>query len=376
MPITRRTFTGGALLSASGLAAARDYIAYVGTYTGPKSKGIYAWRSSGGKLSALGAVAETSSPSFLAIDPSGRHIYAANEVSEFKGEKAGAVSGFSIDRASGRLTHLNTVSSKGPGPCYVSVDSSGKNVLVANYGGGSVAVLPKGSDGKLNDASAFDQHHGSGADQKRQRGPHAHCVKLSPDNKFALVTDLGTDEVMVYRFDPAKGSITANNPPSAKLKPGAGPRHFVFHPKLPRLYTINELNSTITAFDWDAAKGILTDRQSVSTLPEGYSGESTGAEIVIHPNGKFLYGSNRGDDSIAIFAVDSAGALKAAGHVKTQGKVPRNFALDPSGTLLFAANQESDNIVIFRVDTKTGKLTPTGEVLEVASPVCVRFLQV
>lgn len=375
MQISRRMFTTAMLSSAAGFGAAKDYIVYIGTYTGPKSKGIYAWRSTGGKLAPLGAVGETPNPSFLALNTAGTHLFAANEIANYNGEKAGSVTAFTVDKSSGKLTALNTVSSKGGGPCYVSVDKTQKNVLVANYGGGSVAVLPIKADGNLQEASAFDQHTGSGA-TPRQRGPHAHCVKLSPDNKFALVTDLGLDQLIVYRFDADKGSLTANDPPFGKLAGGSGPRHFAFHPRQSRVYVINELASTVTAFDWNGGNGTLSEIQTVSTLPAGFKGDTTTAEIVIHPNGRFLYGSNRGHDSLSVFGIGSDGKLTLIDHTPTKGQVPRNFALDPTGTMLFAANQKSDNVVLFRVDGKTGKLTETGEVLEVASPVCVRFLPV
>jgi 6-phosphogluconolactonase len=298
-----------------------------------------------------------------------------NEISEYQGEKTGGISAFAIDSTSGKLKFLNEVSSSGPGPCHTALDRTGKYVLVANYDGGSIAAYPISSDGRLGTASARIQHSGHGADPKRQSRPHAHWIGTSPDNRFALAVDLGLDKVLIYRFDQSKGTLTPNDPPSGAVDPGAGPRHFAFHPSGKFGYVINELGSSLTAFSYDPSKGSLQKLQSLSTLPEGFKGENDTAEIVIHPNGKFVYGSNRGHDSIAVFAVDPGkGTLKRIDDVPTQGKTPRNFEIDPSGSYLFAANQDSDNIVIFRIDSKTGHLTATGEVLQVASPVCVRFM--
>ncbi len=372
--MTRRTFAAGTLAAATAgaslMAAGRDYLVYLGTYTGPKSKGIYAWRASGGKFTPLGCVAEVTNPSFLTISDNGKFVYAVGEGG------GGTVTAFSLDKASGKLTKLNAVGSKGGGPCFVSTDKTGKYALVANYGTGSVAILPIQADGQLKEASSFVQHTGSSVDPRRQKEPHAHCIKATADNRFVLATDLGTDEVKVYKFDAAKGSITPNTPPSGKLKPGSGPRHFAFHPKMAkRLYVINEMGSTVTVFDWDGAKGSMSEIQSVSTLPEGWTGSSTTAEVVIHPNGKFLYGSNRGHDSLAAFSIDqTSGKLTAIGHTKTGGQVPRNFAIGPDGETLFAAHQKTDDVFIFRLDPATGKLTPTGELWEVGGPVCVKFL--
>lgn len=351
------------------------FFAYVGTYTGPKSRGIYAYRfDADGRLTPLGLVAESVNPSFLAVDPRHRFLYAVNEISDFGGQKSGAVSAFAIDRGTGKLTFLNQVSSRGAGPCHVALDKTGKYVLVANYEGGSVAVFPVLPDGRLGDASAFDQHQGHGVNPQRQQGPHAHSIALSPDNRFALAADLGLDELLVYRFDATRGSLAANRPPFAKLHPGAGPRHFDFSPSGKFVYVISEMGSTVTAFSYDAAGGVLRALQTLSTLPKDFKGENTTAEVQVHPSGKFLYGSNRGHDSIAVFAIHARnGTLTPTEHVLTQGKTPRNFAIDPTGSYLFAANQDSNNIVVFRIDSQTGHLTPTGQVLEVPSPVCVTF---
>lgn len=365
-------------LPSSAAPPVGEFIVYVGAYTQKKSKGIYAWRfdAANGKLTSLGLAAETTNPSFLALRTDRRFLYAVSEISSFEGRKTGAVSAFAVDLETGKLKFLNKVASRGTGPCFVAVDRTGRNVLVANYGSGSIAVLPIKEDGSLAEASASIQHSGSSVNPRRQQGPHAHSINLSPDNRFAIAADLGLDKLLVYRFDSARGSLEPNNPPFATVKPGAGPRHFAFHPEKPYGYVINELASTVTAFSWNSEKGVFKEVQTVSTLPKGFSGESTCAEIQVHPSGKFLYGSNRGHDSIAVFSIGAKGALKPIEHVSTQGKVPRNFAIDPTGRWLFAANQNSGTVVVFRLDPKTGRLTPAGQTLEVASPVCVRFAAV
>lgn len=372
------------LLSAPGFAgansaAAGEYLVYVGTYTGPKSKGIYAYRFDArtGSLTPLGVAAETTNPSFLAIHPNRKFLYAVNEVGDFAGERGGAVSAFAIDAKTGKLTLLNQVASHGADPCYVVVDATGKNVLLANYGSGTVAALRLGQDGRLEKASAVVQHSGSSVDRVRQEGPHAHSINLSADNRFAIAADLGLDQLLVYRFDAERGTLQANDPPFTKINPGAGPRHFAFHPSGRFAYVINEMQSTVTALAYDAARGTLRELQTVSTLPEGFAGQNDDAEVRVHPSGKFLYGSNRGHDSIALFAIDpERGTLRLVENTSTQGKTPRNFNLDPTGAYLFAANQDTDNVVIFRVDPSTGHLTPTGQVLSVPSPVCVKFVPI
>jgi 6-phosphogluconolactonase len=368
-----------ATVLASSLSAA-NYLMYVGTYTGKGSKGIYAFRfdPAAGKFQDLGLAVATQNPSFLAVHPNGRFLYAVNEISHFQRmEHSGAISSFSIDPATAKLRLLNTQGSLGDGPCHLTLDKQGKSLIVANYNNGSIAAYPVAPDGLLNDSASFFQHNGSGAIPHRQDGPHAHCVLLSPDQRFALVADLGLDEVLVYHFDAARASLTANDPPFIKVAPGAGPRHLAFHPNGRFVYLINEVGSTIDTFAYDAQKGALRDLQTISTVPADYKGQNDTAEIEVHPNGKFVYGSNRGRDSIAVFAVDpKAGTLKAVEDVPTQGKTPRNFAIDPTGTYLLAANQQSNNIVVFKIDSATGRLTPTGEVLQAPSPVCLTFVPV
>jgi 6-phosphogluconolactonase len=360
-------------------AAGSDYFVYVGTYTGRGSEGIYLCRldTVAGKLSAPGLAAKAPDPSFLAIHPDGHHLYAVSEIFNFEGKKSGAASAYELDPHTGSLTLLNKVSTVGAGPCHIIVDKSGRDVLVANYGSGSVAVLPVKPDGSLEEASAFIQHTGSSVNPQRQKEPHAHSINVSADNRFAVAADLGLDQVLVYRFDPAKGSLTANEPPFVRVNPGAGPRHFAFHPDGKFAYVINEIQSTITAFSWDATGGVLKEIQTISTLPAGYTGRNDTADVHVHPTGKFVYGSNRGHDSIAVFAVDPAkGTLTPVEHISTQGKVPRNFGIDPTGSILIAANQNTDNLVVFRIDPMTGKLSPTGQSLQVSRPVCVQFVPV
>jgi 6-phosphogluconolactonase len=357
------------------------YLLYVGTYTqdGSTSKGIYAYRYDAAtqEVTSLGLAAETTNPSWVALHPNGRFLYAVNEVQNYNGPNSGGVSAFSVDRATGKLTFLNEVASRGADPCYITVDQSGKYVLVANYTGGSIAAFPISADGKLGNASAFVQHTGHGLNPKRQEAAHAHSIDLSPDERFAFVDDLGLDELLVYKFDKSKGSLKPNNPPFAKLDAGAGPRHFALHPSGKFAYVVSEMASTVTAFSVDLKGGMLHRSQSISTLPDDFKGENDDAEVAVHPSGKFLYASNRGHDSIAVFAIDpTKGTLTPVEHASTQGKTPRNFAIDPTGTLLFAENQQSNNIVIFHIDEKTGKLTPTGKVLEVGQPVCIKFLAV
>jgi 6-phosphogluconolactonase len=351
---------------------------YIGTYTGAKSKGIYVLELdlATGALSAPVLAAQTANPSFLAIHPSRRFLYAVGELDNFKGKKGGAVTAFAIDAKTGKLTQLNQQSSGGAGPCHLVVDAKGKNVLVANYGGGSVAVLPIDADGKVREASSFIQHKGSSVDKGRQEGPHGHSINLDAANRFAVAADLGLDKVLVYKFDADKGTLTPNTPPSASVAPGSGPRHFAFQPNGRHAYVINEMKSTVTAFDYDAEKGVLKPIQTLSTLPRPVKGNST-AEVQVHPSGKFVYGSNRGHNSIAIFTVDSkTGQLTAAGHQATGGKTPRNFGIDPTGKWLLAANQDSDTITVFRIDAKTGKLEPTEHKAEVGKPVCVKMIPV
>jgi 6-phosphogluconolactonase len=351
---------------------------YIGTYASSDREGIFLLDLdlATGELTKVAATSGVANPSFLAIHPSRKFLYAVCEVSEVGGKSGGGVSALAIDPKTGGLTLLNQQSSVGAGPCHLVVDKSGKNVLVANYGGGSCCVLPISGDGKLGESTAFVQHKGAGSDPGRQEAPHAHSINLDAANRFAFCADLGLDQVLVYRFDPTKGQLEPNDPPFAKVAAGSGPRHFAFHPNGKFAYVINEMKLTVTAFAYDPAKGVLKELQTISTVPAGIKtdGFST-AEVQVHPSGNFLYGSNRGHDSIAMFSIDQAtGKLTSLGQESTRGKTPRNFGIDPSGAYLLAENQDSNTIVVLRIDPKTGKLSPTGHVLEVPTPVCAKFL--
>lgn len=363
--------------SADAPAKAEKYWVFLGTYTGGKSKGIYRCELdlASGKLSAPVLAATTTNPSFLAVHPSHRSLYAVGEIGSFEGKKSGSVSAFALDAKTGELKPLNTRPSSGEAPCHLVVDSKGKHVLVANYTGGNALVLAIEDDGKLGERTAFVQHAGKGDDPARQEAPHAHSINLDAANRFAVVADLGLDRVFVYRFDADKGTLEKNDPPSATIAPKSGPRHFAFHPNGRYAYVINEMASTVTAMKYDAEKGVLKPIQSVSTLPAGYKGDTTTADVQVHPSGKFLYGSNRGHNSIAIFTIDEkTGELTPAGRQSEGIKVPRNFAIDPTGKFMLVANQDGDSVLVFRIDAKTGALEATGEKVEVGNPVCVKFV--
>lgn len=351
------------------------YRAYVGTYTGGRtpSEGIYLLEldSATGALTSKGVAGKVASPSFLAIHPGRKFLYAVSEA----GKPTGTVTAFAIDEASGSLKQLNQESSAGSGPCHLVVDAAGKNVLVANYSSGSVAVLPIAADGTLRPASSVIQHKGKGTNPSRQEGPHAHSINLDSANRFAFAADLGLDKVFIYAFDPAAGTIVPNASPFGKVAPGSGPRHFAFHPGGKLAYVINEMGNTVTAFAYDPGAGSLTEIQTVSTLPADYKGGGDTAEVQVHPSGKFLYGSNRGHDSIAVFAIDQkTGTLEFLEAEPTGGKNPRNFAIDPTGAYLLAENQDSDSIVVFKIDSTTGKLSPTGTKVTIPMPVCVKMV--
>jgi len=358
-------------------ADGKELLTYFGTYTNNgKSKGIYCYKLdlATGKLTSVGVTEGIKNPSFLAIHPSGKFLYAVSEVTDADGKPGGAVSAFALDRKTGQLTPLNHQSSEGSGPCHVSVDKTGKVALVANFNSGSIASLPIKADGSLEKAASAIQHEGSSVDPMRQASAHAHSMNFSPDNRFAFACDLGMDKIMIYKVDPAKGTLTANDSAFTRTPEGGGPRHFAFHPSGRYAYNCNEMKSSVTAYAYDASKGALTEIQTISTLPEPVDRNST-AEIQVHPSGKFLYCSNRGHDSLAIFTIDEkTGKLTAAGHQKTLGRTPRNFGIDPTGTYVIACNQGTDNVAVFKVDQSTGKLTPVGEPISVPMPVCVKFV--
>ncbi len=365
-----------ALLPALSEPAASKYLVYVGTYTGQNSKGIYAYRfdAAAGKVDSIGLAGEMVRPSFLAVHPNQRFLYAVSELGN-DGRVNGAITAFAIDRKSGALTALNTVSSGGGGSCHLVVDKTGRALVVANYGSGRVAAFKVNPDGRLSGPISVMQHSGSSVDPKRQTGPHAHAVVLSPDNRFVLVPDLGLDQIRIYRLDAATATLTPTDPPFVTVKAGSGPRHLTFSPNGRFVYSLHEMGSMVTVWSYTAGSGKLAEVQTISTLPEDFHGENNSAEIEVDSKGRFLYASNRGHDSITIFAIEPGnGRLSVVDHVPTQGHIPRNFKIDPTGHYLFAANQNSNNIVIFRIDAQTGHLTSTGQVLEVQSPVCVQFV--
>jgi 6-phosphogluconolactonase len=359
-----------------GTERSAELMVYVGTYTTGKSEGIYLYRlnlSSGGlKLAATtkGVV----NPSFLALAPSRRYLYAVNEVGDFAGKNSGAVSAFAVDQRTGELRLLNQQPSLGADPCYVDVDAGGRFVLIANYTGGNVTVFPVQGDGSLGEATDMRKAQGSSVNRERQEGPHAHCIVLDPTNRFAYQCDLGTDKIMIFRFDARNGKLLPNEQPWVQVKPGAGPRHLAFYPGGKYVFVLNELHSTVTVFTRDPEKGSLKESQTLSTLPKDFTGANTSADIHVSLDGRFVYCSNRGHDSIVIFAIDQRhGALTSVGHEFTRGMTPRNFAIDPAGGFLLVANQKSDNIVSFRIDQRTGRLSSTGHIAEVPAPVCLKF---
>ncbi len=352
---------------------------YVGTYTGKNSKGIYRFDLdlATGKLANKELAAESTSPSFLALHPTDKYLYAVNEIADFDGKKAGAVTAFAIDAKTGNLTKLNQQTSGGDGPCHLIVDRAGKNVLCANYGGGSCEVIPLNDKGELEKPSSFHQHKGKSTDPARQEGPHAHSVNVDPSNHFAIVADLGLDKLFVYKFDVEKGTLTPNDPPAYNAEPGSGPRHFAFHPNGKFAYAINELACTVTALNYDAEKGVLTKTQTISSLPKDTKKDEkySTAEVQVHPSGKFLYGSNRGHDTIVAYTIDpDSGKLTLIGHQGHGIKTPRGFGIDPTGAYMLVGNQDGNNIVVFRIDQKTGELKETGTVAEIDAPVCFKMV--
>ncbi len=327
-----------------------------------------------GETHSLQLAAEVMNPGFLAIHPNRKFLFAVN-TAKISGKNIGVTSAFSINPKSGNLTLLNEQPTQGTGPTHLVVDNKGQNVLVANYGSGSVAVFPIQKNGSLDSASSFVQHAGSSVHPKRQTGPHAHSITTDPKDRFVVSCDLGLDQVLIYKFNSEKGSLEAHDPTHVSLTPGAGPRHHAFHPSGKFLYVINELDSTMTGFRYDSKRGSLTENQTVSTVPQNFSGTNYPSEVAVHPSGKFLYGSNRGHDSIVVYNVDeSNGQLSVVEYEPTGGKFPRHFEIDPSGKYIYAANQNSDNIVAFQIDKRTGVLTPTGHVLPIEQPQCIKFV--
>jgi 6-phosphogluconolactonase len=360
-------------------APVKGYWVYLGTYTGGKegSKGIYkcVLDVTTGKLSAPELVAETTNPSFLVVSPDRKFLYAAGEVSDFGGSKnVGAVTAFAIEPKTGKLKMLNAQPSGGAGPCHVNIDKTGRTVVVANYTGGSCASLPVQADGKLGEPASVMQHKGTSVDKDRQEGPHAHSINIDPSNKFAVCADLGLDQVLIYKLDPVKGTLTPHEPPFVATAPGSGPRHFAFHPTKPMAFVINEMKCTLNSLKFDKEKGTFTIIDTASTLPrEVGKGDST-AEVVVHPNGKWVYGSNRGHNSIVAFEVNDEGKLKLIGHQGEGIKTPRNFNIDPTGQWLLVGNQSGGSVSVFKINQATGALEKTDNSATLGSPVCIKFV--
>jgi 6-phosphogluconolactonase len=385
------------VLCAASLAHAKTYLVFVGTYTNSESKdtgskGIYAYRfdDASGNLVPLGVAAETINPSFLATARKGKYLYAVNELQTYKGAASGVVTAFALDHKTGKLKQLDEVASRGADPCYISFDRTGKYALVANYTGGTVSVFPIAADGHIAEASSVQEDKGElGPNKARQEHSHAHWIEVSAHNRFAYVADLGLDRVLIYKFDATKGLLSSGEPAnlastvgashskdflSATLAPGTGPRHVAFSKSGDFMYVLGEMDSTVTVFANDG-KETFRSIQKISALPAGFSGKNDAAEIAIHPSGKFLYTSSRGDDSIAVFTVDrTTGKLTFVQRVSVEGKTPRNFAIDPSGSRVLVANEESGNIVEFKIDAASGKLSFEGEVAKVPAPVCLVFV--
>ncbi|HMD70957.1 MAG TPA: lactonase family protein [Bryobacteraceae bacterium] len=350
-------------------AAAADLTVYFGTHTAGPGKGFSAARfnTETGALSKPEFLLETPAPAYFVIAPGGRRLYSCNST--------GFVSAYAIDPATARLSLINQKPSGGGDPSYISLDTTGHYVFVANYDGGNIAAWALGPDGSLGERTAFVQHTGSSVNPQRQKHAFAHSIRVDPTNRFVLVADLGLDKLFVYKFNVADGSLTPNDPPFARSAPGAGARHVVFHPNGRWVYLITEMGSTIMLFDWDTRRGALSEVQTVSTLPQDFHGENMCSEIVVHPNGRFVYASNRGRDSIAVFSVDAGtGRLTSIQDMPSGGKTPRNFDLDPTAHWLLVTNHGSDNAMVFRIDQQTGRLTPVGQPVEVPYPFCPRFL--
>lgn len=356
-----------------------DWLMFVGTYTrSGGSKGIYVYRMDGqsGSMTQVHVEEGISNPSFLAIHPNQKYLYAVAEVSESSGVPGGAIVSYAIDVSSGKLTRLNQQSTGGPGPCHVAIDATGKFAIVANYSGGSICVLPINEDGSLDSSSQFIQHRGgTKVNPQRQEKAHAHSVTISPDNRFAVVADLGMDQVRVYELDLNAGKLNYVESSSFTAAPGAGPRHFEFHPNGRYAYGINELGCTVTAYKYAAATGKLTEINTRSTLPKNWDGSNTTADVHVTSDGRFVYGSNRGHNTLAIFRIrETDGGIETAGEQSTGGKTPRNFAIHPEGKYLYAANQDSDSIIQFELNSATGDLVPVGREIRCPMPVCLKFM--
>jgi 6-phosphogluconolactonase len=370
-------------MPASKGGASKPTLVYAGTYTDTKSKGIYFFRLKTENLEVeqnitllpLGLAVETENPSFLVVDARRRLVFAVNEVDRYQGKPGGAASAFVVDAATGKLSLINQVSSMGAGPCHVALDRSGRNLLLANYGSGSAALFPVAEDGKIGQASDVVQHSGKSVHPERQKGPHAHCVTLDPAGRFAFVCDLGVDKIFAYRLDTQPGKLIPADPPFTAAKPGSGPRHIVFRPDGRFAYVVNELSSTAVAYAYDAKTSLLKEIQNVSTLPGYYDGPNLAGEVDVHPSGRFLYVSNRGNDTVVLFSIDPGdGTLTYVEEQGTGGRTPRHFGIQPSARHLVIANQNSDTLLVCRIDAGNGRLKPSGVFAAAPSPACAQFL--
>ncbi|MGO9641750.1 MAG: lactonase family protein [Candidatus Acidiferrales bacterium] len=360
-------------------AAAKEMWVFFGTHVDQPGHGFFVARfdTRTGALTKPEFLLQAAAPAFFVIDPDGKHLYTANSLETYNGQPTGLVSAYKVDPVTARLTLLNQQPSGGADPSYVSLDKTGRYLFVANYNGATIAAFALNPDGSIGNRTAFIQHTGKGVNPTRQTQAHPHSIRVDPTNHFAFVPDLGLDKIFVYRFDARDGSLTPNDPPFASVAPGSGPRHLDFDPAGRFAYVLNEMASKVTVFAWDSTHGVLTEVQTISSLPAGFTGTSAAAEIRVHPTGRFLYCTNRGDNSIAVFAVDAAsGRLSLIEHVSTQGKMPRNFEFDPTGHWLLVSNHDSDNALVFKIHLATGKLTPQGTPVSLPLPFCERFLPV
>ena len=384
--ISRRTFVKAAAFSslaaktwwaeAKTPAMQDSRLLFVGTQTGPSSKGVYAfqWDPAKGELKELGLAGESDNPTFIALSPDGKRLYAANEIDSFEGAKSGAVSGFTIDRAAARLTPINIVSSMGPGTCHISLDQTGRGLFCANYSGGSAASFHIDEAGRLSQAVSSFHFQGHGPVADRQEASHAHRATVTPDNRYVLINDLGLDCIHIYHLDAATAKLTPGNPPQWTAKPGSGPRALRFHPNGKWAYCVHELTSAIDVLAWDGGNGTLTSFQSVDLVPKNYHGTAAASEIVIDSSGRYAYAAVRFWDHIVAFAIDpGTGKLSPVGAASCGGRVPRHIALDPTERWLLVANQSSDNIAVIQRDAQTGKLAETGSSFPLVKPQCLVF---
>lgn len=375
--LVRRLFPlamGAMALGAARWATAADPLLFISAFADGDAAGIHAYRLDlkTGSLKAVHRTTGVEHPFFLALSPDGRFLYSIHAPT-FGGKDPEQVAAYEI-MDGGKLKLLNRQSTRGTAACYLDVDATGKTLLVANYSTGSVAAFPLQSDGSLGEASAFVQHAGSSIDPARQKEPHAHCFVIGPDNRFALAADLGIDRVLCYRLDAAGAKLSPNRQPFARTPPGAGPRHLTFHPNGKQVYVINELANSVTSFDYDAEEGLLIEKETISTLPPDFAGVSHCADLKVTPNGRFLYGTNRGHDSIAAYRIGDDGQLTLIGIVPSLGKGPQNLAVAPGGELLLCANMPGNNVAVFRIDAQTGALTSVGPPISMPGPSCIRFM--